>query len=94
MSTAGWKPASPLALWEDSKYAAQVAALGLSVARLDDQLAGLTFAIATDPQQFDHVLGDVYVATTRNYPAAPRLYVVFSIDYNTGSCTLRWIDLV
>lgn len=90
----GWKPLSPLGIREDSTFTQQVADLGLDVKRLDEQLHGLTWAIATHPHQFNRVIGSVFVAVTNEYPDAPRLRVIFSIEYEEGYGTLRWIELV
>jgi hypothetical protein len=93
LNTVGWKPANPLAIWESQTFSAQAQALASNAKRLDAQLHGLTWAIASDPEQFDYVIGNVRIAVTDEYPDAPRLRVVFTIDYEGGSCSLQWIEL-
>lgn len=92
MSAAGWRPNRPLKLREQHSFTQRAAELLPNVKRRDDLLNALTWGIATDPHQFTNLFGNWFLATTRPYPDAPQLAVIFTVEYAEGCATLWWIE--
>lgn len=81
-------------LRESERYTTQCKALFPDIKRLDAQLEGITWVVSTDPYSCASVIngqGDVRMIHTEEFPDAPQLLVIFTIDSETH-CTLQWIE--
>ena len=62
--------------------------------RLDEQLASVEWAIATNPEAFPQIPGTILrMIKTDPFPDAPPLRVFFSID-DDDHCTAQWIEII
>ena len=79
---------------DDGQYFDQLRALG-DVARLDERLRGLHWALWLDAEDFPVVEGfkTLRVARLHGYGAIPTLMVLFNIE-RTEKVILRWIEIV
>lgn len=75
------------ALFEDGARALQSDAK-----RFDEQMIGVEWAIATNPEKYPLIEGtNVRVVKTEPWPGAPVLRVIFRID-DDHLCTLLWVE--
>lgn len=66
--------------------------LNPTVKRLDSQLRGVEWAVATRPELFPEIPGtDVRHIKTRPFPAAPPLRILFTIE-DEDTCTLQYVE--
>lgn len=73
-------------------FAEQAEALNPSAKRLDDQLRGVEWAVATRPEIFPQIPAtEVRHIKTRPFPAAPPLRILFTID-DEDTCTLQYVE--
>jgi len=91
---AGWQQSSPRDVRRDPLFDSAIAAIEPNARRLDDQLRGIEWAIATAPYEFPQVQGtSLHLIKTDPWPGAPPLRVYFTID-DEHTCTLRWVEII
>ncbi|HLB12897.1 MAG TPA: hypothetical protein VJA25_03125 [Dehalococcoidia bacterium] len=62
--------------------------------RLDEQLRGVEWAVATNPEAFPTIPGtSLRLVKTDPFPGAPPLRVYFTID-DENTCTLQYVELI
>jgi hypothetical protein len=90
----GWPSFNARTIKYDPLFESAASAIQPDAKRLDAQLRGAEWAIATKPEAFDLVPGTILrILKTDPWPDAPPLRIYFSIDDDT-TCTLRWIEIV
>lgn len=76
---------------ESDDFRTQCAEVEADVQRLDEQLQGVIWAVARQPDAFTRVVGDVYVVETFGIGAdSEYVFIFFTID-DEKTCTLRWL---
>jgi hypothetical protein len=71
-----------------------MAAIEPDAKRLDEQLRGIEWAVATAPFSYSQVEGtSLHLIKTDPWPGAPPLRVYFTID-DENTCTLRWAEII
>lgn len=83
-------------LRESDQYKFQCEEITTDAKRLDEQLEGITWVIARKPDSCTKIFnaeGDVRMIETEQFPGAPKLLVLFTID-DSNYCTLQWIETI
>lgn len=76
---------------ESDDFRAQCAEVQGDVQRLDEQLDGVIWAVARQPETFTKVVGNVYVVETFGIGVGDQyVFILFTID-DDKTCTLRWL---
>jgi hypothetical protein len=79
---------------ESSRFAEQVADLDVSVKRLDEVLAGVTWAAATNAEEIAPVPGtDLRCIKVEPFPDIPRLRVYLQIA-DAEYVDLQWVEII
>ncbi|MHB1006597.1 MAG: hypothetical protein ACYC3S_13285 [Chloroflexota bacterium] len=74
------------------RFEDQAQSLHLEIRRLDEQLRGLEWVVANNPEYYPEVPGTkLRVAKTQGFPNAPRLRIHYTID-NAHVCTLQHME--
>src|SRR5437764_15326199 len=81
-------------LIETPEYSAQLASITerYSTDLIEATLMGIFWGLATNPEKYDKVTWNIYVAKTESFnPAIPRLKIFFGIQ-NENAVLLLWVE--
>jgi hypothetical protein len=77
---------------ESEHFARLCREIAPDVRRLDEQLRGVVWAIARNPEGFTRISGDFYVVETfMPLEGEEYVFIYYTID-DENTCTLQWIE--